>query len=116
MRRRPPRAALFPYTTLCRSFSAPLYFQTPAAATTPAVPTPAGPGTTGSPGPTTASSTVVLNWGTVSGATSYDVAVRDLGTNTIVVSQTLSGTSYTAALTAGGQDPRGVAVEERRVG
>jgi VCBS repeat-containing protein len=52
--------------------------------------------------PTLSSSTVTLSWNAVSGATSYEVAVRDLVTNQIVVDQTVSGTSDQASLSSGG--------------
>jgi hypothetical protein len=85
------------------SFSSPLYFLTAASVSIPAVPVPTSPGTLSQASePTLSSSTVTLSWSASSGATSYEVAVRDLNTNQIVVDQTVSGTSYTASLSPGG--------------
>lgn len=69
----------------------------------PATPTSPSPGSTTSPGPTTASSSVTLRWSGSSGATSYGLGVRDLATNALVVDTNVSGTSYTANLSAGKQ-------------
>ena len=69
----------------------------------PGVPSGTTPGTTGSPGPTQASSTVSLSWSTVSGATYYDIGVRDVVTNALVLSTTTTNGSYTVALTANSQ-------------
>jgi hypothetical protein len=71
--------------------------------TIPATPSSPSPGSTSSPGPTQASSTVGLSWGGVSGATYYDLGVRDIAANVLVVNTTTTGTSYTASLTAGKQ-------------
>jgi fibronectin type 3 domain-containing protein len=88
----------------CSSFTTVLYFQTPAdTPTVPATPTGTSPGSTSSPGPTTASSTVTLNWNASSGTTSYDVGVRDIAANTLVVNTTTANTSYTANLSPGKQ-------------
>jgi hypothetical protein len=88
----------------CSNYTTPLYFQTPGASpTVPATPTSPSPGTTSSPGPTASSTTVALSWSSVGGATYYDFGVRDMATNQLVVSQTSTGTSYSAALSAGKQ-------------
>ncbi len=85
------------------NFSSPLYFLTPASVSIPAVPGSTSPGTTSqSSEPTLSSSTVALSWNAVSGATSYEVAVKDLATNQFVVDQFVSGTSYQASLPSGG--------------
>ncbi|HLH87345.1 MAG TPA: NF038122 family metalloprotease [Xanthobacteraceae bacterium] len=85
------------------NFSTPLYFLTPASISIPSVPVPTSPGTTSqSSEPTLSSSTATLSWNAVSGATSYEVAVRDLNTNQLVVDQTVTGTSYQASLASGG--------------
>jgi GH25 family lysozyme M1 (1,4-beta-N-acetylmuramidase)/uncharacterized protein YegP (UPF0339 family) len=83
------------------SFTTPLYFQTPIAATVPATPTGTSPGLTSSPGPMQASATVTLSWNASSGATYYDVGVRDLTSGTIVASGYPTTTSFTTTLTAG---------------
>jgi len=83
------------------SFTTPLYFQTPAAVTVPAMPTGASPGTTSSPGPTQPGSTVTVSWSASSGATYYDVGVRDIASGTLVASGYPTATSFTATLTAG---------------
>ena len=46
---------------------------------------------------------MTLAWNAVSGATSYEVAVRDIGTGALVVDQVVSGTSDLVSLTAGDQ-------------
>jgi hypothetical protein len=84
------------------SFTTPLYFQTPAAATIPATPNNPSPGATASPGPMQTGTSVTLNWTASTGATSYDIGVRDLATNNLVVSTTTTSTSYTTNLAAGG--------------
>jgi hypothetical protein len=69
----------------------------------PAVPVPTSPGNLSQASePTLSSSTVTLSWNAVSGATSYEVAVKDLATNQFVVDQFVSGTSYQASLSSGG--------------
>ncbi len=87
-------AGLSSYTTV-------LYFQTPAAVVIPATPTSPSPGSTSSPGPTQSSSTVTLSWGASSGATYYDVGVRDIASGIIVASGYPTTTSFTTTLTAG---------------
>lgn len=82
----------------CSNASAPLFFQTPAAL--PATPTGPAPGSTTAPGPTQSSTSVGLSWASVSGATSYSVVVTDRTTSTTAVSTSVSGTSYSASLTA----------------
>jgi RHS repeat-associated protein len=87
----------------CSSYTTPLYFQTPAAVSVPLMPANLSPGSTSSPGPTTSSSSVTLSWGTSSGAAYYGLAVRDLATNVLVVDATVTGTPYTANLSANKQ-------------
>ena len=82
----------------CSSFTTPRYFQTPASI--PATPTNPTPGSTSSPGPTLSSTSVTLSWSSSSGATYYDLGVRDLTTNVLVVNTTVSGTSYSTTLSA----------------
>jgi hypothetical protein len=67
------------------------------------VPTNPNPGSTSSPGPTMSSSTVTLSWGASSGATYYDLGVRDMVTNQLVVDTTTSSRSYSVTLTPGRQ-------------
>ena len=93
------------------AFTTVLYFQTPAAVVIPPTPTSPSPGTTSSPGPTTASSTVTLSWGASSGATFYDIGVRDIATGNLVVNTTTTATSYTVTLTAGKQYKWNVAAD-----
>ncbi len=69
----------------------------------PPTPTNPSPGSLSSPGPTTPSSSVTLSWSASSGATYYGVAVRDIATSVLVVDINVSGTSYTANLSAGKQ-------------
>ena len=85
------------------AFTTVLYFQTPAAVVIPPTPTSPSPGTTSSPGPTMASSTVTFSWVGSSGATYYDLGVRDIATGNLVVNTTTTATSYTATLPAADQ-------------
>ncbi len=88
----------------CSAYASPLYFKTPGIIVTiPAVPTGTSPGTTYTPGPTMSGNSVTLSWNASSGATQYGLGVRDMTTNTLVVSTTVTGTSYTANLIAGKQ-------------
>jgi len=73
------------------------------AVTIPVTPTNTSPGNTSSPGPVTSSSTVSLSWSAVSGATSYGVGVRDIASGVLVVSTSVSGSSYSASLDTGRQ-------------
>ncbi len=86
-------------TSGCSSYTTPRYFQTPGSV--PSTPSNPSPGSTSSPGPTLSSSTVALSWGTSSGATYYDLGVRDLGTNQLVVDTQTGSPSYTANLSSG---------------
>jgi subtilisin family serine protease len=85
----------------CSAFTTPRYFQTPASTPVPPTPGNPSPGSTGSPGPTTSGSTVSLSWNSSSGATFYDLGVRDMVTNQLVVDTQVSGTSYSANLSPG---------------
>ncbi len=79
------------------------YFQTPSAVSIPATPGNPSPGNTSSPGPVTAGTSVTLSWNASSGATYYDLGVRDISSNTLVVDQTVNGNSLTVGLSAGRQ-------------
>ncbi|MBZ0089032.1 MAG: hypothetical protein K8H90_01505, partial [Thermoanaerobaculia bacterium] len=83
----------------CSAFTTARYFQTPAAP--PAVPGNPTPGSTSSPGPTMSSTTVALDWSSSSGATYYDLGVRDMATNQLVVDTQVSSSAYTANLSPG---------------
>jgi hypothetical protein len=72
-------------------------------AAAPATPTSPSPGSSSSPGPTLGSTSITLSWNASSGATYYDVGVRDVGTGQLVVDTTTSSTSYAASLSAGKQ-------------
>src|SRR5206468_819098 len=63
-------------------------------------PTNPSPGSTSSPGPTTSSNSVTLSWSASSSATSYGLGVRDIASGVLVVDTNVSGTSYTASLSA----------------
>ena len=67
----------------------------------PAMPPGTSPGTVASPGPVQASSSVRLQWGAVSNITYYGVGVRDLVTNSLVVSTTTTTPSYAVSLVPG---------------
>ena len=67
----------------------------------PPTPTNPSPGLTSSPGPILSSSTVTLSWNASSGATFYDLGVRDLSTNLLVVDTLVSSTFHTVTLTPG---------------
>src|SRR5437879_319950 len=78
-----------------------LYLYTPSFAAIPPTPTNPSPGSVSSPGPTMSSSTVTLSWNASTGATYYDVGVRNMATNNLVVATTTTSTSYTASLQPG---------------
>src|ERR1022692_3845513 len=78
-----------------------LFVSLPMAQAAPATPTSTSPGSTSSPGPVQSSSTVTLSWGASTGATSYEVAVRDIASGSLVIDTTTSFTSYSASLSAG---------------
>ncbi|MBP8966207.1 MAG: CHAP domain-containing protein, partial [Paludibacteraceae bacterium] len=67
----------------------------------PATPTNLSPGSINSPGPTLTSTNVTLSWSASAGATYYDLGVRDMSTNTLVVDATTNSTTYTVTLQAG---------------
>ena len=46
---------------------------------------------------------MTLSWGAVSGATYYELGVRDIATGELVVDTTTTSASYTTTLTAGKQ-------------
>src|ERR1017187_5228074 len=78
-----------------------LFVSLPMAQAAPATPTSTSPGSTSSPGPVQSSSTVTLSWGASTGATSYELAVRDIASGSLVIDTTTSFTSYSASLSAG---------------
>lgn len=69
----------------------------------PSTPSNPSPGSTSSPGSVMSSTSVTLSWSLSSGATYYDLGVRDMTTNALVVDTTVSGTSFTANLTKDGK-------------
>jgi len=84
------------------SYSTQYYFQEQGVA--PATPTNLSPGSSSGPGPTTSSSAVTLSWSAPSGATSYEVAVRDIASGNLVEDSTINTTSFTTShLSAGKQ-------------
>jgi hypothetical protein len=83
------------------SFTTALYFQTPTPLNIPATPTIPSPGSISTPGPVQPGSTVTLSWNASSGATYYDLGVRDMTSGTLVVDTTTTATSYTVTLQAG---------------
>lgn len=103
----------------CSAFTTPLYFRTPTAApppptppppppsrptaTVPAVPGDPSPGNSTGPGSTASSASVRLNWDSVAGADEYDLGIRDVVTNRLVVDRRVSGSSFRASLEPGRQ-------------
>ncbi len=97
----------------CSAFTTPLYFRTPSAApppprppappavTLPGVPEDPNPGAASGPGPNTSGISVRLDWDSVSGAAEYDLGVRDMTTNQLVVDRRVDGSAYTARLEPG---------------
>jgi len=83
----------------CSSFTTSLYFQTPGSV--PSTPSNLSPGSTSSPGPTLTSRSVRLDWSSSSGTSYYDVGVRDLETNQLVVDTQTSSSSYSVTLDEG---------------
>lgn len=99
----------------CSRFSTPLYFTTPTQTTTPPPPpttslpsTPRGanPGSGSSPGPTQSGSAVQLDWDNVSGAAEYDLGVRDMTTNQLIVDRRVTSSSYSLSNLAAGRTYR----------
>jgi hypothetical protein len=75
---------------------------TPApAARVPVTPTAIGPGTAREPGPQQSGNRVTLEWNAVSGASEYDLGVRDLVTNQLVFDRRVSGTAQRVTLEPG---------------
>lgn len=104
----------------CSDFTPPFHFRTPAAvaptapspqppppsrltATVPAVPGDPSPGNSSSPGSTASGASVRLNWNAVPGADEYDLGIRDVATNRLVVDRRVNGSSFRAALEPGRQ-------------
>ncbi|MCB2086416.1 MAG: peptidoglycan DD-metalloendopeptidase family protein [Sphingomonadaceae bacterium] len=73
----------------------------PARLAVPAVPRDISPGRSSSPGETVSGSRVRLRWSAVAGATEYDLGVRDMTTNRLVVDQKTSSNSLRASLSEG---------------
>lgn len=69
----------------------------------PATPGTAAPGTTREPGPVQAGTRVTLEWSPVTGATEYDLGVRDLATGQLVFDRRVSGTGQRLTLQPGGR-------------
>lgn len=67
----------------------------------PSMPTGTNPGSTRSPGPILSSRTVTLDWNSVSGATYYEVGVKDIASGTLVVDDQTTSSKYTVTLAAG---------------
>lgn len=69
----------------------------------PKTPTGASPGSLTGPGQSLASNSVTLKWNTIPTTTYYNVGVRDIISNQLVVSATSTSASYTANLQSGRQ-------------
>jgi hypothetical protein len=69
----------------------------------PAVPNMVGPGATREPGPVQSGPRVTLEWTPVTGATEYDLGVRDLATGQLVYDRRVSGTALRLTLQPGGR-------------
>ena len=69
----------------------------------PKTPTGASPGSLTGPGQSLASNSVTLKWNTIPTTTYYNVGVRDITSNQLVVSATSTSASYTANLQSGRQ-------------
>ncbi len=67
----------------------------------PAIPNSTTPGNASSPGTMQPSNTVTMGWNTVNGAINYGIGVRDMTTDTLVVDEKTTNSSYTATLSAG---------------
>jgi photosystem II stability/assembly factor-like uncharacterized protein len=65
----------------------------------PAVPTGLTPGSLTSPGPTLGSKTVAFKWNAMPRAARYEIAVRDMTTNVLVVDTSVTTNSYSKLLT-----------------
>ena len=87
----------------CSAYTAVRYFQTPSSGALAEPPSNVEPGDTTAPGPTTSTTTVTLSWSTSVGATFYDVGVRDLQTDELVLDTTTPETASTVELGAGKQ-------------
>lgn len=84
----------------CSATSDIKYFQTPSF---PAAPSQLSPGTASSPGPSLAGGGIAFTWGAVANAMRYNISVRDLISNTLVVNQFVTTTTYNVPLVAGRQ-------------
>ena len=74
-----------------------------ATAATPATPSNLSPGSSSSPGPEMSSGAISLRWNAVSGATSYDLGVRDVDSGRLVVDTRISAAALNVNLTPGGR-------------
>jgi len=84
----------------CSATSDIKYFQTPSV---PAAPSQLTPGAVSFPGPSLPGGGIAFKWSAAASATRYDISVRDLGSNTLVVNQSVTTTTYNASLVAGRQ-------------
>ncbi|RNJ61499.1 MAG: hypothetical protein EDM03_15465 [Porphyrobacter sp. IPPAS B-1204] len=75
----------------------------PPLASIPATPATAGPGSAREPGPAQSATRVTLEWSAVSGATEYDLGVRDLTTNRLVFDRRISATAQRVTIEPGGR-------------
>ena len=69
----------------------------------PAMPGVVGPGSTREPGPEQPDTRVTLQWSPVSGASEYDLGLRDLATGQLLFDRRVSGTSQRITLQPGGR-------------
>ncbi len=74
---------------------------TSSAVSSPGVPRNSSPGASSSPGATVSGSRVTISWSSVSGATEYDLGIRDIETNQLLVDTKTAATSYTARIEKG---------------
>ena len=93
-------------STCSSNYAGVIYFQlqTSSCILAGVIPSLLSPGINSSPGQTITTTTPTLSWSAVPGATNYDLVIKDMGTNTIVLNQSCatSGTSYSV--------PRGILV------
>lgn len=86
-------------TSGCSPYTAAQYYQTPVAL--PDTPTGTIPGSLSGPGPVMPSSTVKMDWNTVSGVgVDYNLIVEDITSNAQALNIRLPGNTYTLSLTA----------------
>ncbi len=85
------------------SASTDILVNAPTSTVAPAVPSLVSPGTAAGPGTVLSNTTAPLSWSGDASATYYEVAVRDLGSGTLVVNTTTATPSYTSNLLNGEQ-------------